>query len=402
MYKRDIQVCRFWQRIRLFRMPLLLLIFACVTSLLLSACSLNSLSASTWQTSTLTHQHIQSLAVDAENSQIIYAGSVQGNIFVSMDAGQHWTMRSSISTSPVTLISLTADPSATKVYAATTTGLIISTDSAQSWHPVSTSKLPSDTYTAPVFSNKQQVFIGTMHHGLYMSNDDATTWHTENSGLSTTLAITNIAFDTLQHRLWLATSAGVYRSDDEGASWHVLNAGFPDGTVATTVQPAANAGGDPGLVYAGTTKGFYLSTDSGAHWTGITVLQYVFIRQILVDFRSRNAATVYVATNVGLFRSDDSGQNWAGVGSGIPRDQTVYVLVIGAKQASQLYAASNSVYLYPGNSSTGIDPLRVLSLLIVLLLFVVLFYVVRREVRRNRKKTRQSNKKEVEESTPAK
>ena len=399
MHKRKIQVYN-WKRFRQrLCISLFLSGFACLLSLLLSACSLV---ASTWQTGTLTHQHIVALTVDAKNPQLIYAGDVLGSIYVSTDAGQHWTERSSVSTSPVTLLTLTADPSGAKIYATTNTGLIVSMDNAQSWHPVSTAILPADTYTAPAFVGTKQVYIGTQHHGLFVSNDDASTWHPENAGLSSSIAINAITYDELHHRLWLATSGGVYRSNDSATSWQAMNTGFPTETIATAIQPAANAGGDSSLVYAGTTKGFYLSSDSGAHWMGIQVLQYVYIRQILVDFRSRNAATVYAAKNVGLFRSDDSGQNWAGIGNAIPRDQTVYALAIGAKQAAQLYAVSNNVYLYPGTSSTGIDPLRVLSLLTIVLLFVILFYVTRREIRRNRKKPRQPDKTETKASSPAK
>ena len=388
-YRQNILVCN-RRKYRQY-LPVLFAGFAILLSFLLSACSLD---ASTWQTGSLSHQHIHALAVNPKNPQIIYAGDMQGSIFVSTDAGQHWTMRSHVSSSSITLLSLTVDPSGTKIYASTTTGLVISIDNAQSWQQINSSLLPVDTYTVPVFTSGKQVYIGTMHHGLFVSNDDATTWRTEGSGLSQAIAINAIAYDELQHHLWIATSTGVYRSDDAGASWQALNTGFPAGTVATAIQSATNAGGDAALLYAGTTKGFYLSNDAGAHWTSIAALQYVYIRQILVDFRSRNAATVYVATNVGLFRSDDSGQKWAGVGSNIPRDQTVYALAIGAKQATQLYAASNNVYLYPGNSSTGLDPARILTLLIVLLVFVVLFYVVRREIRRYRKKPQQADKTE--------
>lgn len=399
VYRRKTQL-RNWEKYRQrLCMSLFLSGFACLLSLLLSACSLV---ASTWQTGTLTNQHIHALAVAAKNPQVIYAGDVQGGIFVSTDAGQHWTARSSISTSPVMLLTLTPDPSGTKIYAATSSGLIISTDNAQSWHPVSSSILPIDTYTAPAFTSAKQVYIGTQHHGLFVSDNDASTWHSENGGLSSSIAINAVTYDEVQHRLWLATSNGIYRLNNGATSWQVMNTGFPAGTVATAIQPATNAGGDAPLLYAGTTKGFYLSSDSGVRWTGIAVLQYVYIRQILVDFRSRNAATVYVATNVGLFRSDDSGQNWAGIGSAIPRDQTVYALAIGAKQASQLYAVSNNVYLYPGNSSTGIDPLSVLSLLTVLLLFIILFYVARREIRRIRKKPQPPDKPEKQASSPAK
>ena len=394
------------QRKRLSQMSLRLIVLMFLLPLLLSGCSLDTFSSSTWQTSTLSNQHIQTLAVNAKNSQVIYAGNGQGMVFESMDSGQHWSMRSSvpaIASQPVTSLLLVGDPTGTKVYAATNAGLLTSVDNAHSWHSVAVSSLPTDIYTIPVFVGTQKIYVGTAHHGIYVSDNGGTVWRTDTTGLPATVAINNVSFDALQHRLWLATSAGIYISDD-GVSWHEMNTGLPSGTDVTTVQPAASAGGDLALVYAGTTKGLYLSTDAGAHWTSNTLLQGALIRAILVDYRSRNAATVYICTNVGVFRSDDSGQNWGGVGTGIPHDQVVYALVIGAKQASQLYAASNNVYLFPGNSSTGIDPTRLLSLLVVLLFFGVLFYVVRHETRRYSKNDRKNRKSrqatQTEETTP--
>jgi photosystem II stability/assembly factor-like uncharacterized protein len=358
--------------------PLLLLLFA----FLFSSCSL---SHNSWQAGTLTQQHIHALAVDGKNAQIIYAGDVDGHIFVSTDAGLHWNERSSLSLSSSTLLSLASDPSSAKLFAATSAGLFVSTDEAHSWNAIAPSRLPDDTYTAPAFTNAPLIYTGTAHHGVYVSDDDGNTWRASSRGLPGSVAISMVSIDTLQHRLWLATSLGVYRSDDEGMSWRAMNVGLPSGVVATVVEPAAAFGGDAALVYAGTTQGLYRSTDLGANWTKISVLGTLLVHAILVDFRSKNGTTVYAATNLGAFRSDDGGQNWGGVGAGLPHNAPVYTLAIGATSASQLYAASNNVYLSPGIGNTGIDWTNLLSLIIVVLVFVALFYVVRRELRRSRR-----------------
>ena len=153
---------------------------------------------------------------------------------------------------------------------------------------------------------------------------------------------------------------------------------------ATSIQPAASAGGAVGLVYVGTKHGIFSSTDAGSHWTESgQVLQGVAIQHILIDFRSTNASTLYVGTKFGAFRSDDSGLNWSGVAAGFPKNTSVYAFVIGADKASQLYVAANNVYLFPGNGS-AINPTRVITLLLILALFVLLALIAQRSTKRRR------------------
>jgi ligand-binding sensor domain-containing protein len=239
--------------------------------------------------------------------------------------------------------------------------------------------LPVDSYTTLVFDGQKRLYIGTLHHGVFTSSDGAS-WKPDNTALPSGTAINELAYDSLQSRLWAATAQGVYRSDSGGA-WIALNNGLKIADGVMTIQAAANAAGPVGFVYAGTKRGIFRSTDSGSHWEAAgQLLQGVAVRHILVDFRSANAATLYVGTSFGAFRSDDSGLNWRSVAGGLPEDTPVYAFVIGADNASQLFAAVNNVYAYPGTGS-GITPTRIITLLLVALLFVLFFLIAQRSIR---------------------
>ena len=388
---------KFFGKVRLSLLFVLML-------LSLSACTsgANLLGSGSWQASTLTTQHIQALAVDPVTPQKLYAGNEDGTLFTSSDGGQHWITRTRISPTRIKLLMLTLPPSGKTLYALTANGLFASTDAAQTWQVINTSRsgLPVDSYTTMTFNAQKSIYIGTLHHGVFASDtSDGVHWHFISGTLPSTIAINELAFDSTQHRLWAATSLGVYLSENEGVTWNALNSGLPVTGGVLSLQPAASSGGATNLVYAGTQQGIFRSMDAGGHWTESgPVLQGVPIEHILIDYRSTNASTLYVGTRFGVFRSDDSGQNWFGAAASFPRSTSVYALVIGADNASQLYAAANNVYIFPGYGSS-ITPTRVITLLLTLLLFVLLALIAQRSMRRRKRLFRPRSSPEASSST---
>lgn len=357
--------------------------------LILSGCGPVSgvFSSGGWQSSGLQRQHIRTLAVDFSDPTKLYAGDAQGAIFVSTDAAAHWSEHSSGLPLPDPLHALAFNGNGKKLYAATDKGLFVSTDAAQSWHAVAATSLPaeSDTALAFDFNSPRVIYVATATHGVFISTDDTATWKAINTGLPAGIAINGLTYDTDRHQLWAATSMGVYRSDNQGGMWHAFNAGLPAGSIAYAVQATSVASGGQGLVFVGTAHGFFRSQDRGLHWTASQeALSGTSIRCILLDFRSSNASTLYACSDFGALRSDDAGQTWGAIAPGLPRSQTVYALALGADNYSQIYAALNDVYLFPG-SGGGINPARLLPILLV----VVFFYLLYRFAlggRRNRRK----------------
>ena len=370
-------------------------------SLCLSACAPGTglLAGGNWQLSGLRHQHIRVLEVDFDNTQMLYAGDTQQGVFVSTDSGQHWTQRSIGLPLPIAINAFSFETTGKKLYAATNKGIFASTDASRHWQAVGTvgSDLASHNYTALTFDSNapHTIYAGTARHGVYVSTNDGTSWSTANTGLPTDDAVNSLTFDSIQHQLWAATELGIYRSDDGGITWRAFNNGLPTNVIANTVQVADLSGGAQGLVFAGTSHGIFRSHDSGVHWMSSEESLFgTSIHTILIDFRS--ATTIYIGTDIGALRSDDNGQDWGEIGAGLPRGKPVYALKLGASDYSQLYAAADAVYLYPG-SSGGLSFTHLLPILLVL----VFFYLLYRITLRGRNRRRQALKPErIIESPP--
>ena len=121
------------------------------------------------------------------------------------------------------------------------------------------------------------------------------------------------------------------------------------------------------------------------------------VNAILIDYHT--VTTVYAGTGIGVLRSDDNGQNWGGIASGLPRDQAVQALAIGANGYNQLFAATNGIYLFPGNSN-AFDPSQIFPILLILAFFFVLYRFSTRGRRRAQSMFKNERKVESEQTLP--
>jgi photosystem II stability/assembly factor-like uncharacterized protein len=364
--------------------PLLFLLLA------ISACAPSSGifagSGGSWQSTGLSQQHIHALAVNPNNALELFAGDVRGSVYMSTDGAQHWTQRSAVPSPAKTILALSFDTTGKKLYATTDAGIFVTTNNAQSWSIVSTahSGLPLDSYPTMAFDyhSSTVVYVGSAHHGVFMSNDGGTNWSAINTDLPANIAINGLTLDSDEHQLWAASSAGVYRTGTGTIAWQAFNSGLPADVAAYAVQPAFISGGVQGLVFVGTNHGFYRSTVYGNQWTASQEsLARLTIYTILIDVSQ--PTTIYVGTNIGAFRSSDNGQNWSGLTEGIPASQPVYGLLFGNSGGSQMYAAANDVYMYPG-SSGGFSFSQLLPILLIVLFFYLLYRLTKGSRNRRR------------------
>jgi ligand-binding sensor domain-containing protein len=349
---------------------ILLLLLCCMLCLASCASGTGIFSGGDWQAGGLQDKHIHTLTVDPNNPQNIYAGDTQQGVFASTDAGSHWSQYSIGLPLPLTVNALAFDDPGKKLYAATSAGLYVSADGAAHWSAVP--GLTPGAYTSIAFdlNNSQVIYVSSSQHGLFISTDDGNSWKAINGGLPGGIIINSLTFDSQTHLLWAATNAGIYRIASGGTNWQSFSTGLPTSTTIYTVLPADTYGGTNNLVFAGTNQGFYLSHDGGNHWTtSQEALSRVSIYTIILDVHQ--VSTVYIATSGGALRSLDNGQTWGGIGPGLPQGQPVYYLIQGATNYSQLYAATNDVYLYPG-TSTPFDLTHLLPLVLVAIFFYLL------------------------------
>lgn len=339
----------------------------------LAGCASNSgiLGGGSWQAGGLQNQNLQVLVANPGHPQEIYAGDARDGVFVSADAGKTWKPSNTGLSLPLSINALSFDISGKKLYAATSAGLFVSSDSAHSWSQVT--HVPSDTYTALTFdpNSPRVVYAATAHSGVLLSSDDGENWTKIANGLPAG-AITSLLYDPNQKQLWAAFADAVYRSADNGATWQAMSNGLPANVGINTLALGAIGSDNSSLIFAGTNHGFFLSHDAGQHWAQSQLsLVDLQIRSVLLDATQPNL--VYASTTIGVLRSNDNGQSWNQVASGLPGKQIFNGLAQGGANNSQLFLASRGVYFYPGNGGS-FDASRLLPIILILAFFFLLYY----------------------------
>ncbi len=232
-------------------------------------------------------------------------------------------------------------------YAGSPQGGVWKTDDAGvTWHQVfehvkSVSSIGS-IEVAP--SNPNIIYVGTgdflvnAGDGVYKSTDAGKTW--EHMGLDSTSQIPSVIVDPSNPNIVLVGAQGemftkggergVYRSTNGGRTWtrtlfvndstgisRLARAyDMPNVIFATTDSHYARPGGGR-FFRRGAQKGptdtkLYKSTDGGLTWHQIKGggLPYLFGRTDVAVAMHTNAQRVFLITNTGLYRSDDGGTTW--------------------------------------------------------------------------------------------
>jgi photosystem II stability/assembly factor-like uncharacterized protein len=257
---------------------------------------------------------VTSLAIDPSNPNILYAGSYDG-VFKSINGGANWSrdntpvgaFRGLVAISP-------SDPDV--IYSATNSNLLVTGDGGATWNSRRLPRLfpemiletlniimvhpqnPRIIYTG--FTNSFETYFSR----LYVSDDAGVNWSEVDVrpglGVDTySLRIdpnnTNIIYDATYH--------GIYKSTNGGGSWTWRGSPGPDmATLALAVDPL-----NPGTLYAGgfvtygcfCSTGVYKSTNDGETWSsfniGLTNLQ---VNQLEFD---RSGKFLHAATEDGIF-----------------------------------------------------------------------------------------------------
>ena len=311
---------------------------------------------------------------DGTTNQTVYIGGAQGGVWRSTDDGANWTPLTDSQPS-LAMGAIAIDPGNSNIIYAGTgegnssgdsyygAGLLKSTDGGQSWMqitgPTSTLNPQRPAFINASFtkitvdpSNSSIVYVCTRtgstsgstggaggvtigQRGVWKSKDGGQTWiNLDPSGSGGGTSATDLIIDPQNpNRIYAALlSVGIYRSTTGGESvngqpaWEKLGDTLPTTgftrTVLTTGPPlspstnatlfAAIAASDSSLV------GVYVSTDTGTTWTKTTSTpptgQASYNLALVADPTDSNI--LYYGTQNSVYRSTNGGASWTNVGSG--------------------------------------------------------------------------------------
>ncbi len=244
----------------------------------------------TWITKTegMTDTDVQSLAIHPNDPDKMLAGTWDGNLYVSTDGGENWSLEAHLDGPVFTVYFNPYQP-------------------LEAWATAGTLDVPS----------------------LYKSTD-LTTWTEVIVDASLTWGEKRWDMDFLPDTIWTAASQ-VYTSTDNGNNWNLVEVG----SNAIEVTPD-----NPQEIYAAAGRGIQKSDDGGQSWRDINEgLAGIVPRAIAVSRTEPDV--VYIKTRQGLFRSFNGGHAWQDLsccGGGYPQGDE---LVVDTYTPTRVYLGAN-------------------------------------------------------------
>ncbi len=274
----------------------------------------------TWErmATDLSSYRVLSLALDPERPATVYAGTMIDAVYKSPDGGQHWMPYNAGLKEHISVVNqFVFDPKNSEtLYAATTVGVFRSTDAGRLWDErMAGMKEVHIVVSIAIDPKRPHILYAGTTGGTYRSADGTATWKKMNRGLipqeildaSLALGVNTLVVDPKETNIvYAGTTKGLFKTTDMADSWTRIGDSLADHYISSlTVDPA-----QPKILYAGGRAGIQKSSDGGQTWNTMnTGLETINIRTIAISPLIPH--TLYAGTNgSGLYRSDDGAITW--------------------------------------------------------------------------------------------
>jgi photosystem II stability/assembly factor-like uncharacterized protein len=262
---------------------------------------------------------IDNIIVDARDSKTLYVGAhrhdVPGGFFKSKDGGVTWHESAQLKDQAIhSLAQSESDPNT--LIAGTYTTIFRSDDSGETWKQLPTTNVTGLHHVESLAIDPRTtdtIYAGTFYLP-YKSLDGGKTWKTIRTGMIDDSDIFAIDINPLDANHIIASAcSGIYESKNSGENWRKVQ-GIPSQsrrTRAILQHPSV-----PGIVFAGTTEGFWRSDKGGDpdSWM-VTTSRQLEINSIAVH--PSRPDMVYIGTNnYGIMISNDGGKSFTPMNSG--------------------------------------------------------------------------------------
>jgi len=254
---------------------------------------------------------LYSISISPYDENVIYVGSDKA-VFKSEDKGKTWQYLYTIRGENQKINFILFDPKDKEtVYLATSNGLFKTKDKGKSFQRIFQKER---TVFYVVKNSEGWLYLGT-NNGVYLSKDEII-WE-RLSGIPQDTKVFSLDIHPALSRLIYAVSDwGVYRSFNKGETWERVFVSQSKEETYSEESEEENLEEEkgmvlpsfllidrynPSIVYLGTTKGLFISSDSGRNWEKkeIANLGSVEIRHIVFHPQTN---LFYLATSKGVFR----------------------------------------------------------------------------------------------------
>lgn len=253
---------------------------------------------------------IDDLFVDPRDSNVIYASGHRhkspGGFFKSKDRGKTWKEAKELKNEPIhAMAQSTSDPN--YLFVGTTDGVWVSKDSGDDWEKISSASMPINVNSLAIDPRSPSTIYAGTWWRPYKSTDNGQSWSLIKDGMIDDSDIFAITINERNNDHIVASAcSGIYESLNGGQKWRKIQ-GIP--STSRRTRDIMQHPSKPGTLYAATTEGFWMSSNSGGSWS-MTTPKSLEINAIAVHPELPDR--VFIATNNnGVMVSNDGGRNFS-------------------------------------------------------------------------------------------
>lgn len=344
-----------------------------VLGLVLSGCGAGP---NQWQGVGPSNAQVSALAADPHQRGLIFAGASDGTTYLARGDRSGVFVESVKSPGGGTPINVIfPDPyTEGRVFAGTARGFYRSGDHGNNYAPHNTG-LPSQANVTAITTGASAaaLFASVADKGLYSSADGGNSWKAvASASLPTHGTVQALLWDNASKRLYAAVSdagQGVYVSRDEGATWTATNEGLPAKTDVFALLELASGGVVPSgpTLYTATAAGIFARADTAdatGAWQRVGTDLPPGAIYSLATYPG-TAGLLYAGTDKAVYTSTDGGQHWKQVADSLSHQVPAIVVVPGQNTPTVTYAAAGQVSRYPAGNGGGGGILGTLILAVI-------------------------------------
>lgn len=259
------------------------------------------------------------LAVDHQNPDICYLGTGDGQFFRSIDGGQSWHLvlpgfnQRGFSIQTIVVDRRWADRiflGGWYVRGQTGGGLFVSEDQGKTWRPiVGLQGLPIRALVQS--SPDPELFIAGALTGVYRSTNGGADWQLISPDHPDFKNIESVAVDPEDPNvIYVGTWRLPWKTTDGGQTWKLCGNSSVGMIDDSDIFSIAIDHSNRSVVYMSACSGIYRSENAGQSWTKIQGIPASSRRTQIIRQHPLNSSVIYAGTTQGLWMSSDHGQRW--------------------------------------------------------------------------------------------
>jgi photosystem II stability/assembly factor-like uncharacterized protein len=258
----------------------------------------------------------ESIVVSPANPSILIAGTKNANLFISKDGGESWQSIAFPRQYSAMLHMLVMDPSdAAVIYAAvadgTLPGLYRTRNTGKTWEPVK-GLGGAEVYSLAIWPKDSHVMAVGMRDGVRLTRDAGASWEPISPAGNIELQpVVSVAFDPRNSDvIYAGTPRLPWKTSDGGANWTLIADGMSTDSDIITLRVDP---GKPSRVFIGACSGFWRSTNAGALWSKMSGIPFASRRTYAFAQDPQHPEVIFAGTSRGLYRTLDGGAEWKNI-----------------------------------------------------------------------------------------